>query len=238
LVIAQLGYGIPVLEVTYTAGREFAQVVTFTLRTSQQSIVTLPGDDEAIVITINANKVSDPTENDSIPMGDVRARGFVHTARGLQAVEHLLLVARAHLVARSRAVEITFRASFKESLRARSLRKAILLHDHRLPGAWTVPPPSTFDDKLDFIRGLNGSSAVLAASITNPAGAQGPLILAAGDGPNTDQAKISSLLQTIPTQITVQMKPMEGGPFQQEVVVSVSDLVVPKQIDLEAPSNA
>jgi hypothetical protein len=308
LVVASIGFGVPVLTVDYTAGREMAQVVTFTLRTDQQSIVTLPGDDEALVITINANKVSDPTEDASIPIDDVQRRNYTHTDRGLQSIEHLLLVARAHLIAKSRAVEIQFKMAFKEAIRMLSLRKAALVHDHRLPGgealgkiigvklsldgdggdavgeitiascvgkggsyttdpgtptyadngytddyqeyanqikltdtadiAWTVPDPSFFDDGLDFVRGLNSRSAISLATITNGSAAQKSVIEAAGDGPNTDQAKISSVLQDNPTQITIQMNPMEGGPFQQEVVISVSDLIVPQQINLEAASNA
>lgn len=308
LVIAQLGYAKPELSVTFAAGREFGQIVTFTLQTDQQDIVTMPGEDESMVITLNANKVSDKTEGGSLPIGDVKRRNYTHTARGIQSIEHLLLVARAHLIARSRSVEITIKCDFRTGMRLRSLRKAMLLHDHRLPGgeatgkivaskltlkgddgeavgeitiaccvgrggshsasagtpsyvdvgymdntqqfdnqivltdtsdiAWTIPTPVIFDDKLDFIKGLNTNNAILQAFLTNPASVQGPLILAAGDGPNTDQAKISSVLQTIPTTITMQLVPMEGGPFRQEVVVSVSDLVVPKQIDLEAASNA
>lgn len=308
LVVAQLGYGAADLSVTYTAGREFAQVVSFTLETDQQDIATLPGDDEAMLISLNANPVSDPTYDATVPIGDVRRRNYTHTTRGLQSIEYLLLVARAHLIARSRAVEISFKTGFKEALRARSLLKAVLLHDHRLPGGqavgkiinaklslngedgaaegeitiaccvgkggdyttspgtpsyvdvgymdnvqefigqlkvadtediqWTVPTPGAFDDGLDFMAGLNGNNALLQSGITNGAASQAAAITAAGAGANTDQSAISSLLQTIPTQITMQMKPMEGGPFQQEVVVSVSDLVVPKQIDLEAASNA
>lgn len=307
LVIAQLGYGVPELTVTYTAGRDFAEVVTFTMLTDQQSIVTLPGEDEAMVLTVNANKVSDPTEDASIPIVDVRRRGFVHTTRGLLAIEHLLLLARAHLIARSRAVEIAVQCDFRTALARLSLRKNLLVHDHRLPGgeavgktinvvlkvdgdsgeaggvltiascvgkggayeadpgtpsyvdntldgvqeysnqiklattadiAWTVPAPETFDDGIDFIRGLNAGNVIKLATLTNSAEEQEPAILDAGDGANTDQAKISTLLQEMPTQITVQLAPMEGGPFQREVVVSVSDLIVPMQINLEAPSNA
>jgi hypothetical protein len=309
LVIAQLGYGKPELTVTYNADREFAQIVTFTLETDQQAIVTAAGEDESMAISINANKVSDPTSDDSIPIGDVRRRDYVHTARGLQSIEHLILVARANLIARSRAVEITIKCDFRTGLRLRSHRKAILLHDHRLPGgeatgkiiksvltlsgddgaaegeitiaccvgrggshttsegtptyvdegymddtqeyadttvlvdtsdiAWGLQEPATtFDDGLDFTAGLTANNAVRLAALDNNAAIQGPLIRAAGTGPFTDQAKVSTLLQEIPTQITIQMKPMEGGPFQQEVVIAVSDLVVPKQIDLEAPSNA
>lgn len=308
LVIAQLGYGVPDLSVSYTAGREFAQIVTFALETDQQAIVTAPGEDEAMVLTLNGNKVSDPTEDGSTPIGDVRRRDYVHTTRGRQSVEHLLLVARAHLIARSRAVETSIKCSFRTGMRLRSLRKSMLLHDHRLPGgsvtgkiigvalkldgdsgqatgeitiascvgkggahiasngtptyvetgymddtqeyagmivltdtsdiAWSMALPAVFDDGADFIRGLTKDNAVRLASIDNAAFVQEPIVRAAGGGPFADQAKVSSILQTIPTQITIQMIPMEGGPFQQEVVISVSDLVVPKQIDLEAPSNA
>jgi hypothetical protein len=307
LVVAQLGYAVPQLTVGYTAGRSLAQVVTFTLESDQQDIVTLPGDDEALTIALNANKVSDLSWDGEIPIGDVRRRGYIHTTRGLQTVEHLILVARAHLIARSRAVEISFEMDFRDALALRSLRKAALLHDHRLPGgeatgkiinvalglngddgtaigkitiascvgkggshtaddgvnsyiddyiddfyqmtnqivltdtvdiAWTIPDPVMFDDGLDFIAGLNPQAVIQQLSLTNPASAQEVVIRAAGDGANTDQAKISEVVKNNPTQITLQLKPMEGGPFQGEVVISLSDLVIPKQIDLEAPSNA
>lgn len=307
LVIATLGYAVPSLALSYARGVEMAQIVTFTLETDQQAIVTLPGADEAMTISLNANKVSDPTEDSSIPIVDVRRRNYTHTTRGLQSIEHLLLVARAHLIARSRAVETSFKMAFKDGLRCRSLRKAALLHDHRLPGgqavgkiisakftlsgndgtaladitiassvgyggsqstadgtptyvdncfddtqeytgqivvtdtadiAWTIPDPSVFDDGLDFVSGINVNNAIKLIGLTGTESEQRAAILSVSDGPNTDQAKVSTVLQGVPTQITLQMQPMAGGPFQQEVVISVSDLVIPKQIDLEAASNA
>jgi hypothetical protein len=308
IVAAPIGYGVPSLSVSYTAGREFAQIVTFTLRSDQQSIVTLPGDDESLALTLNANKVSDPTEDGSIPLGDVRLRNYTHTERGLLSIQYGLLVARAHLIAKSRAVETSFKMGFRDALRLNNLRKNGLLHDHRLPGgqangkiigaklsvngddgeatgtitiassvgyggsytaspgtptiwdegyiddyqqyenqivvtdtediAWTIPVPSQFDDGVDFARGLNVGNAVMAASIINDSDTQRGLILAASAGPLTDQAAISSVLSNAPTQFSFKMIPMEGGPFQDEVVVSVSDLVIPQQINLEAPSNA
>lgn len=309
LVVVQLGYGVPTLTVAYDAGREFAQIVTFTLETNQQSIITLPGDDEALAITLNGNKVSDQTWDASVPIGDVQKRDYVHSPRGRQSLEYLILVARAHLIARSRAVRTSFVMGYRQALRLQSLRKSALLHDHRIPGGqatgkiteyeftidgssgaaravitiascigyggaytgsdgtptwvdegwvdegwqeyanvvtvldtqdiqWTMPNFSPFDDGLDFVQGLTANNAVKAISVTNTAGSQEAALWAASEGPNTDQAKISSVLQNIPTQVSVTMVPMEGGPFQQEVVLSLSDLVIPKQIDLEAPSNA
>jgi len=309
LVVVQMGWGVPTLKVDYDAQREFAQVVTFTLETDQQSIITLPGDDEAYQITLNANKVSDQTWDASVPIGDVQSRDYVHSPRGMLSMEYLILVARAHLIARSRAVNTTFRMGYRQALRLQSLRKSGLLHDHRLPGGqalgkitsysfsidgssgaaraditiascigyggsyageagtptwvdegwvdegwqeyentitvldtadvqWTIPKFASFDDGLDFLTGLNANNAVLNVTVTNPNTVQEAALWAASEGPNTDQSKVSSVLQNIPTQVSVTMVPMEGGPFQQEVVLSVSDLVVPKQIDLEAPSNA
>jgi hypothetical protein len=255
-----------------------------------------------MVISLTANKVSDPTFDASIPIVDVKKRDYIHTARGVQSLEYLLLVARSHLIARSRTVEIKFRMlGFVEALRLRSLRKSVLLHDHRLPGgqavgkitsvtmsldgdqgepifditiaccvgkggshttaegdptyveddyvesdyqeyegviAWSIPVVERFDDDIDFERGLTAMNAVKLLSIANSAETQRAAILAASDGPLTDQAKISQVLKELPTQITAQMIPMEGGPFQQVVTLEVSDLVIPKQIDLEAPSNA
>lgn len=316
LVIAARNYAVPQLSVTYKAGRDFGQIVTFTLRSDQQAVVTLPGDDESLSIVMSANPVSDLTEDGTLPIGDVKRRSYVHTPRGLLSIEHLLLVARAHLIAKSRAVETKFVMGFKDALRLKSLRKNALLHDHRLPGGqavgkicayrfslngddgaalaeitigsavgyggayvtvpgvgdwveedwveddwqemldevrltdtadvqFTIPAFSQFDDGLNFMAGLNDRNAVLQCTLTNPPGAQAAAVSGAGAGmvdewKNTvvDQAAISSVLQAIPTKITVQLVPMEGGPFKQEVVISVSDLIVPKQIDLEAPSNA
>lgn len=309
LVVVQLGYGSPTLKVTYGASREFGQIVTFTMRTAQQAIITDPGADEVLAISLNANKVSDYTANGTLPIGDVRKRDYVHSPRGLLSCEYLLLVARAHLISRSRAVETTYQQAFKQGAVSRSLRKGALLHDHRLPGGgasgkiikyhftldgstgaaiaeitfgsaigyggsysvapgdpswvddgyvdrewqeyineikltdtqdvqWTIAPSGIFDDGLDFIAGLNAENVTKVCTIENTYQEQAVVINAAGDGENTDQAKISTVLQNNPTKITMQLVPMEGGPFQQEVVLSLSDLIVPKQIDLEAPSNA
>lgn len=308
IVAVQLGFGVPQLSVTYARDAPFAQVVTFTMLSAQQAIITLPGEDEAFAIALNANRVSDVTENNTIPIGDTRRRSYVHTSRGLQSLEYLLLVARAHLIARSRAVEITFKMGFKLGFHLRFLKKASLLHDHRLPGgeaigkivsvkmrlsgddgaatvevgiascvgkggshvasagtptyvdvgymddtqeyentvvltdtadvAWTLPVFAAFDDGIDFMKGLNTGNAVILNEIVNPPQSQEVAIKAAGNAELTDQAAISEALKDIPTKFRIQMRPMEGGPFQGEVVLSISDLVIPKQIDLEAPSNA
>lgn len=306
LVGVALGYGAPVLTATYTASREFAQIVTFTLYTDQQAIVTEADEDETQTISLSANKVSDPTFNSSIPIGNVKSRDYVHTPRGMRSIEHLLLVARANLIARSRTVRITFDTDLETCLQYTG-RKSGIVHDPRLPGGealgkvvsiahsldgdsgtpigtitlacaigyggaytivpgtpdwidegyidreyqqyvneivvtdtsdiqWTVPPWSQFDDGLDFIAGLTPDNVILSLFVINGESVQRSAIMGASAGENTDQAAVSAAMQLVPTQVSLQLKPMEGGPFVQEVPISVSDLIIPKQIDLEAPS--
>jgi hypothetical protein len=301
-----MGYGIPTLNVSYAANRELAQIVNFTMYTDQQSIATEASEDETAVISLTANKVSDLSWGDDVPIGDIRRRDFIHTARGMQAVEHLILVARATLVGRSRAVKISFQTDFETGLEF-TLRKSATVHDERLPGGtatgkitsvthsldgedgaalatitiacaigyggnhipnsgdplwfdegyidreyqeysgdevltvtedikWAMTPYVEFDDGLDFIRGLTPENAILALGVLNHADIQREVIMAASAGELTDQEAINSALQEVPTQISLQLVPMEGGPFVQVVDIAVSDLIVPKQIDLEAPS--
>ena len=77
-----------------------------------QHILTDPEDGEALRIDgIKSVNLSEPIgEGGSayMPMGDSRRRSYIATARGNQSVEHLIALARAHLLKRSRVVEISF----------------------------------------------------------------------------------------------------------------------------------
>jgi len=296
------GWGSPTLTAQYTAQRDFAEVVNFTLFSDQQAILTLPEDDEAMLVSLTANSVSDMTVDGSVPIGDVRSRTYVNSARGRQSVEHLIMIARAHLVSRSRAVQVSFKTDYVTGLQI-TLRKAALIHDDRIPGGvatgkvmsykfsldgdsgeaiaeitigcavgyggsyteipgnptyvdepyvdkeyqeyesevvlsttsdvlYSMPPYQAFDDGLDFKRGLT-TTAITHLSVANPAAVQAAAIEAVS---GADQSVLSTVLQAIPTRITMQLVPMEGGPFVASVPISVSDLIVPKQIDLEAAS--
>lgn len=305
-VYVPIGYGIPKMVVQYTAARDFAEIVTFTLNTAQQSVVTLPGEDETKVIKITANKVSDLGYDGTLPIVDVRRRSFLHTARGEEALQHLVCIARANLAIRSRVVKTTFSVPFKMAVqRGISLRKGGLIHDQRIPGGqaagkivsysysldggtgtpscavtiasavgyggalesapgeptmfeegyitddyqeftnkitllptsdvtYTVPPFVEFDDKLDFIRGLNPQNAVKTAFVENGRNVQKAAVMGAN---GADQSAISAIMQNIPTRVHLRMVPMEGGPFIGNVNITVSDFIVPKQIDLEAASG-
>jgi len=47
---------------------------------------------------------------------------------------------------------------------------------------------------------------------------------------------VKNLLKTVPTQLQFTLKPVTGGPFENEYNIDVSGLKVPAMIDLEAAS--
>lgn len=311
MVGATLGYGIPEMVVEYTRATSMGQIVTFTMRTAMQDIVTAAGDDESILLTLNANSVTDPTEDLSIPIGDIRRRDYVYQPRGLQSVAHLVMLARANLVMRSRAVQTTWQmplfATEGHYGLEFTLRKGALVHDHRLPGgeaagkvisythsldgdtgeavsvitigsavgfggshtpesftgvyaepgymaagyqkmeggttllpssdvqySYIIVPPQ--DDGLDFERGLSARSVVRLLTVENNYNVQAGLIQGVSSDKFGDQTKIAQELQDHPTQFSLLLKSMKTGPFAWETPITVSDLIVPKQIDLEADS--
>jgi hypothetical protein len=72
-----------------------------------------------------------------IPIGgtadNVTARGFFHTARGIEAAEYVMSKCRARLRFRSRAVTVGWECRFDDAV-ALSCRKNATLFDPRLPG--------------------------------------------------------------------------------------------------------
>lgn len=69
----------------------------------------------------------------AMPIGDPSRRSYFPTDRGLESIEYLLCRARARLLARSRAVQISFDCRFERAIEL-SCRKNALLYDRRLPG--------------------------------------------------------------------------------------------------------
>lgn len=94
---------------------------------------------------------------------------------------------------------------------------------------------NAYEVQDDGINGLNiqASDIVREIEVQNNSEEQrailAPLLSQIGD----TQA-ISSLLQEHYTQISFALVNLDAGPFESEVIITVEDLIIPKQIDLEA----
>src|SRR5262249_10861028 len=119
--VRQKGVIIPVvtiygtLIVRYEASRARKEQVRFTLNAATQAIITQPGEDEVLVLSLSGNDVGNDVLGE-LPIGSARRRSYISTARGLQSLEYLICLARAHLLLRSRAVEVTFECAFERAV--------------------------------------------------------------------------------------------------------------------------
>jgi hypothetical protein len=120
------------LTVRYEAARARKEQVSFTLSAATQPIITLPGEDEVLEISLSGNDIGKDVTG-AIPIGSARRRSYFPSTRGLQSLEYLICLARAHLILRSRAVEVTFECAFERAI-GLSCRRNARLFDPRLPG--------------------------------------------------------------------------------------------------------
>ena len=98
----------PTLVAGYKAERQCTERVSFSLIADVQPILTDPEDGEALRID-DIRSINLSTEEGASPIiDDPRRRSYIATARGNQSLEHLIALARAHLMKRSRVVEISF----------------------------------------------------------------------------------------------------------------------------------
>lgn len=306
-VLAQLYHHRPTLNIRYDAKRERVERLTFDLEADVQALLTEPGEDEALTISVSSAAIAeaaDPIDSDNpsgMPIGDVKRRAYFTTDRGRRSVEYLIALARAELLRRARAVEVSIQIPFTAAL-GLSLRKNAVITDGRLPGgqaagkivgfrlAWAggegafvgeltigcmigqgntvsavagtpdyveegvleagiqrytgqtimpIPGEVTYgnydvtpnDDGLDFFQ-LEATDVINSLTVTDGPDAQENVM--DQQQPWLDAAGVLAALKANYTKVTLNLKSVTGGPYTTEYEVPVSDLMVPKHINLEA----
>lgn len=111
----------------YTAERQCTERVSFSLFADVQSILTDPEDGEALLL----NDVRSVNLSEGGQIGDPGRRSYIATARGNQSLEHIIALARAHLMKRARVVEIAFVPKLSRMPEV-TLRKSAFLAEPRV----------------------------------------------------------------------------------------------------------
>jgi hypothetical protein len=295
------------LVVRYDADRNRKERLRFTLQADTQPIITLPGEDEVLGLSISGNDVGKDVAGE-FPIGSSRRRSYFPTARGLRSIEYLICLARAHLILRSRAVEVTFECAFERAIEL-SCRKNARLFDARLLGGsalgkiikygfsadgdsgkligavtigcaigfggavaenpgvptyvvdgfvstgyqfyanqvevlpasdvgYTVPIDTSNDDGLvfpltnvPFLAGPQFFTADLAAGAF-----EGTVDLSNPDGSQAAKTAIDTILKSQHGHLDFTIAPVNGQTFDNAYDITLTELVVPKMIDLEAAS--
>lgn len=146
---------IPVeLVLSYDTTRKRTEHVKFTLRANSQAIVTLPDEDDTLLISLSARDVGETGD-----IGDIKRGQYIPTARGQRSLQYLIALARANLLMRSRAVQITFQCRFQRVIDL-TLRMNAQIFDDRLPGHSAVGKIITYKWSLD------GDTGVLIGTVT------------------------------------------------------------------------
>lgn len=121
--------------VGYVAERERNEIVNITLSAATQRLYYDPGADAIEKIEISSDFIDQPVDDGgALPIVDPRRNCYFPTDRGQISIQYFLLLMRAKLVYRARAVHIEFETEWQTLAAIISCRKNILLHDPRLPG--------------------------------------------------------------------------------------------------------
>lgn len=116
----------PTLVVGWDAARPRQETVHFQMDADVQPLLTDPGEEEIVRISLGPVDVS-------TSISDQRSNRFFGTTRGKQAFENLIARARATLLARARAIDVSFDLPFPVAI-GLSCRKSGAVFDDRLPG--------------------------------------------------------------------------------------------------------
>jgi hypothetical protein len=282
----------------YSASRRKTETLSFSLEADVQSTLTEPDDMETLDLTMSTSEV--------VSQGaiDAKDRAFFTTPRGQRSVEYVISVARAHLIARARLVDVQWETPFPHAVAVGlSCRKSAVLADGRLPGGQAAGKIKAYS------LSMSGGRAIASVTIGCTVGKGGTVGTAAGEpdyceaeyvGPDyqfyisafalvpsgdvgysviegltpnddgidfhrmsldqvldqwemtdnnssgTQQAALSlfdiavdstgRLTATNETfaQVHLKLKDLTGGPFQTDIALDVTQLKIPKYIDLEA----
>jgi hypothetical protein len=144
----------------WTASRERAEIVRFTMTADTQDLLVDPGDDETDKLDLSSDFVGQPVDpGGALPIGDLRRNSYFNTDRGNASVEYLIMLARAKMLARARAVNLTVETPFALATRL-SCRWSATVIDPRLPGGQGIGKVTR------YVLSANGDSGELKAEVT------------------------------------------------------------------------
>lgn len=159
----------PVLNVQYDVTRSLSEVLRFTVMADVQPLLTDPGDEEIIALSIQSNRLNDPVDaGGALPIFDERRRSFFQTDRGWDAIANLIARARAQLLSRARAVEISFDVPWDIGIEM-SCRKNITIEDARLPGGSATGKVTSYALRVAGDTGERTAHIVLGCTVGNGA---------------------------------------------------------------------
>lgn len=170
----------PTLSFAYDASRDRSELVQFEMSANVQPILTDADDEETVYLQVGTAEVDGFIE-------DTRRNRFFSTDRGRQSFEHLLARARAVLIARARAVNVSASIPFSDGV-GLSCRMGAQLFDPRLPSGQVQGKIIAYSLVMNGSTGEKVCRVTLACSI-----GRGGVVNAVGGDPSYVEEGYSEL---------------------------------------------
>jgi hypothetical protein len=161
-------YNIELLQTTtlaYDTSRTLIEKLAFEVTCDTQEIMSAADDAEAVIITLQTEDVDKPIDPGGLtPVRDPRRRSFFPTDRGQHSISYLVALARAELLARARAVEVSFETSLQNGI-GLSCRKNVRIADPRLPGGEALGKVAGYSLVLNGDTGQASCRVLMACTV-------------------------------------------------------------------------
>jgi len=149
----------------WRADRQRTETVEAVLTANVQRELSDSADSDHEDIALTSSYVGQATDDGGqVPIGSLSQRSYFQSTRGAQSFEYLLLLARAKMRARARAVDITFGVPWAAALDI-TLRHNVTYLDRRLPGGSATGKVKSY--KLAVADGAMSGEFVIGCSIGN-----------------------------------------------------------------------
>lgn len=145
--------------VAYTAKRSWKETVSFFLEADTQELVT-DNISNIETLSLNSSIIDQPIDPGGLmPLRDKRDNSYFKSARGKQSFEFLLSYAKAKLVARARAVTVSFVVPWKKAI-GLTCRWNAHITDRRLPGGHATGKVISYKLEMSAQVGMKASVSI------------------------------------------------------------------------------
>lgn len=219
----------------YNAGGKRNETADFTLVADLQEIVTLP-DTTEVVETLELNGTDVGLDIDgSIPIVDTTRNAYFPTDRGQLSLEYGILRARAHILMRARAVNLSWDCTFDRAIQL-TCRKSAQISDPRIPGGTAEGKVIAYSIKANVEEGIQIGNVTIGCAI----GHAGTVATAAGDPDYVQAGYVTTGYQSYTGTVSAAASTDVGysvpviGPGPLITQLSKDQVVVDERIDTTA----
>jgi hypothetical protein len=152
------------LMVGYGLDRVRTETVEFTMTADVQPLTT-SREDKSLSVELSSSELDQPIDPGGLmPIRDIRRNAYLITDRGQQSLAYLMALCRVRLLARARAVNVSFTTTLAIGM-ALSLRHTVTITDPRIPGGTATGKVVSLTLSGDASSGVHKADVTIACTV-------------------------------------------------------------------------